>query len=104
MKLISLRTILFRAVSGVFHLIALLYLFLLFGIFWLWKKISRLLLGDACRFYPTCSEYMYIAILNHGFIKGLFLGGRRLCRCHPLAEGGFDPVPENTVRRRNGDG
>lgn len=91
-------------IFGLFHLLGLGAVFLLFVLLLAWKRISPLLFGDACRFYPTCSEYMYIAILNHGFIKGLFLGGRRLCRCHPLAEGGFDPVPENTARRRNSDG
>ncbi|MFQ6037460.1 MAG: membrane protein insertion efficiency factor YidD [Candidatus Aminicenantales bacterium] len=51
------------------------------------------LLGIRCRFVPTCSEYTYEAIRKHGVIKGLFLGTRRLLKCHPLHPGGIDPVP-----------
>jgi len=46
-----------------------------------------------CRFYPTCSEYMKQAILKYGLIKGGFLGIKRILRCHPFNEGGYDPVP-----------
>lgn len=47
-----------------------------------------------CRFHPTCSHYAVTAIERHGSWKGLGLGIRRLLRCHPWAEGGYDPVPE----------
>ncbi len=47
----------------------------------------------ACRFVPSCSEYGYEAIEKHGIIKGGWLVAKRLCRCHPLARGGVDPVP-----------
>jgi hypothetical protein len=47
-----------------------------------------------CRFYPTCSQYMLQAVEKFGFFKGLWLGLKRLSRCHPLCEGGYDPLPE----------
>jgi putative membrane protein insertion efficiency factor len=46
-----------------------------------------------CIFLPTCSEYAYIAIERHGWIRGLRLAAARLARCHPLSKGGLDPVP-----------
>ena len=51
------------------------------------------LLGNNCRFYPTCSQYMIQAIERFGIFKGVFLGLKRLCKCHPWHEGGMDPVP-----------
>lgn len=46
-----------------------------------------------CRFYPTCSQYAIEAVEEHGAIKGGYLATRRILKCHPLHEGGFDPVP-----------
>jgi putative membrane protein insertion efficiency factor len=48
---------------------------------------------SVCRFQPTCSEYMYEAIEKHGVIKGLYLGIRRILRCHPGSRPSYDPVP-----------
>ena len=50
------------------------------------------LFPDCCRFYPTCSEYMILAIRKYGAFKGIYLGLKRLCRCHPFSLGGYDPV------------
>jgi putative membrane protein insertion efficiency factor len=53
----------------------------------------QLFLTDAvCRFNPTCSEYSYQAVEKYGVIKGLFLGLKRIIRCHPWSRGGNDPV------------
>ncbi len=53
------------------------------------------LIGMNCRFHPTCSVYMIEAIETHGVIKGVFLGLKRILKCHPYYKGDFlDPVPE----------
>jgi hypothetical protein len=57
-----------------------------------YKTLVSPWLPSACRFYPTCSEYMREAVLKYGAGRGLWLGLKRLLRCHPFQEGGFDPV------------
>jgi len=47
----------------------------------------------SCRFVPSCSQYTYEAIEKYGFWRGVWMGLRRLARCHPFNSGGFDPVP-----------
>jgi putative membrane protein insertion efficiency factor len=51
------------------------------------------LFPPSCRYTPTCSQYAIEAIDKHGFVKGSYLAGRRLLRCHPFHAGGYDPVP-----------
>ncbi|HEX22893.1 MAG TPA: membrane protein insertion efficiency factor YidD [Chromatiales bacterium] len=52
------------------------------------------LLGPHCRYHPSCSSYAQMALERHGVMRGGSMAVKRLCRCHPWHEGGFDPVPE----------
>lgn len=52
------------------------------------------LLGNNCRFYPTCSNYAKDAIIKHGTIKGLWFSFKRIVKCQPFCDGGYDAVPE----------
>lgn len=58
-----------------------------------YKKLLSPLLGQHCRFFPSCSDYTHEAIIKHGLAKGLYLGTKRLLKCHPFHPGGVDPVP-----------
>ena len=59
----------------------------------IYQKISQYT-PAVCRFSPTCSEYTKQAIIKFGVIKGIWLGLKRISKCHPLHEGGYDPVPD----------
>ena len=59
----------------------------------LYQKLISPLLGPHCRFHPSCSNYCIEALKEHGMVRGLWLGVKRICKCHPLHPGGFDPVP-----------
>ena len=63
-------------------------------IIWLIRayQITPLHTHNLCRFTPTCSEYMINAIDKYGVFKGLFLGIKRILRCHPFGKFGYDPV------------
>jgi putative membrane protein insertion efficiency factor len=66
-------------------------------LFWLYKRLFSPILHSAgvsqCIFLPTCSEYAYVAVVRHGWFRGTLLALRRISRCHPLSQGGIDPVP-----------
>jgi uncharacterized protein len=57
-----------------------------------YKSVISPWLPSACRFHPTCSEYMIEAVDRYGALRGAWMGTRRLLRCHPFHTGGFDPV------------
>jgi len=59
------------------------------------------LLGNSCRFYPSCSHYAVEAITLHGTASGFYLTLKRLLKCHPFHEGGLDPVPKK-LGKKNG--
>lgn len=66
---------------------------ILIGLIAIYRVVLSPFLGGRCRFHPSCSVYTSEAIALHGARKGLWLGLRRVLRCHPFHPGGFDPVP-----------
>jgi putative membrane protein insertion efficiency factor len=60
-----------------------------------YQKLVSPGLGANCRYSPTCSSYAAEAVTRFGVVKGVWLGMKRVGRCHPLRDGGYDPVPEN---------
>lgn len=66
---------------------------LLVGFVKAYQLILSPILGQQCRFYPTCSQYAIEAIHKHGAILGAYFTVRRLLRCHPWHAGGHDPIP-----------
>jgi len=66
---------------------------LIIGLIKGYKKLISPMLGNNCRFNPTCSTYAIEAINRFGSAKGCWLAGKRILKCHPLNAGGDDPVP-----------
>ncbi|MBQ0720597.1 MAG: membrane protein insertion efficiency factor YidD [Gammaproteobacteria bacterium] len=64
----------------------------------LYQYLLSPLLGNNCRFYPTCSEYTIQALKQHGCLCGSFLAVKRICKCQPFHSGGLDPVPDTCLK------
>jgi uncharacterized protein len=75
-----------RKINAAFTLIINL---ILFG----YRYLISPVMGQNCRFYPSCSEYAQTAINVHGVWRGCWLASKRIMRCHPWHSGGYDPVP-----------
>lgn len=65
------------------------------GLIRIYQKMVSPGLGANCRYSPTCSSYAAESINRFGVLKGTWLGMKRIGRCHPLREGGYDPVPDS---------
>jgi len=66
---------------------------------WLYRRLISPWKPKSCRFVPTCSQYAMEAYRRHGSVRGTWLTMRRLLRCHPFCEPGYDPVPERRQLR-----
>ena len=59
----------------------------------LYRRLLSPIMGRSCRYFPSCSEYAFESIDEHGALKGTWMGIKRVGRCHPWHDGGYDPVP-----------
>ena len=66
----------------------------LLGFVWIYRLLISPWLGNNCRFSPSCSQYTLDALRLHGAFRGSWLAAKRIGRCHPWGDSGYDPVPE----------
>ena len=66
----------------------------------IYKYLISPLIGPSCRYLPTCSEYSIEALKTYGFFKGLLLSLKRIMRCHPFGNSGFDPVKKEMKAKK----
>ena len=66
----------------------------------IYKYLISPLIGPSCRYLPTCSEYSIEALKTYGFSKGLLLSLKRIMRCHPFGNSGFDPVKKEMKAKK----
>ena len=69
-----------------------IFVYLLIKLIKIYKFLISPLLGNSCRYFPTCSEYSIETLKSYGLFKGLYLSLKRILSCHPWGSGGFDPV------------
>tara|TARA_B000000437_G_scaffold209498_1_gene178624 strand:- start:454 stop:693 length:240 start_codon:yes stop_codon:yes gene_type:complete len=69
-----------------------IFVYLLIKFIKIYKFLISPLLGNSCRYFPTCSEYSIEALKTYGLFKGLLLSVKRILSCHPWGSGGLDPV------------
>ncbi len=74
---------------------------LLISVIRLYQIAISPMLGPRCRFTPTCSQYAIEAVKSHGVIKGSWIAGKRVLKCHPLNDGGYDPVPPKQPKNKD---
>ena len=88
-----------QAEPGMLHRVALIPKRIAVALIVFYRTSISPLTPPTCRFYPTCSEYALTSFKRFGFLKGMKLTVRRISKCHPFHEGGYDPVPDEYPTR-----
>jgi putative membrane protein insertion efficiency factor len=73
---------------------------LMIGVIRFYQIVISPLKPPTCRFYPTCSHYGLESVKRFGALKGGWLAIKRIVKCHPFHPGGFDPVPEKALKKK----
>ncbi len=82
-------------ISNILNFLLLPLKLVIIGIIFFYKIIISPAYPASCKYTPSCSSFMLIAIKKHGLIRGFFMGIKRISRCNAKASGGYDPVKEN---------